>query len=64
MLKRLSYPLYWMEGLTGEKEDESKSDKTVSDKTMPDKTMFDKVPSLPNSADSHHSSVFSKVFSR
>ncbi|XP_019887775.1 nuclear receptor coactivator 7 isoform X5 [Ooceraea biroi] len=50
MLKRLSYPLSWMEGLTGEKEDESKS-------------ISDKVPSLPNSADSHHSSVFSKVFS-
>lgn len=51
MLKRLSYPLSWMEGLTGEKEDESKSG-------------TDKVSSLPNSADSHHSSVFSKVFSR
>ncbi|XP_014478021.1 PREDICTED: oxidation resistance protein 1 isoform X4 [Dinoponera quadriceps] len=51
MLKRLSYPLSWMEGLTGEKEDESKS-------------ISDKVSSLPNSADSHHSSVFSKVFSR
>ncbi|XP_076225987.1 TLD domain-containing protein mustard isoform X8 [Nomia melanderi] len=51
MLKRLSYPLSWMEGLTGEKEDENKSGS-------------DKVGSLPNSADSHHSSVFSKVFSR
>ncbi|XP_032676394.1 oxidation resistance protein 1 isoform X6 [Odontomachus brunneus] len=51
MLKRLSYPLSWMEGLTGEKEDESKS-------------ISDKVSSLPSSADSHHSSVFSKVFSR
>ncbi|XP_015440161.1 PREDICTED: oxidation resistance protein 1 isoform X5 [Dufourea novaeangliae] len=51
MLKRLSYPLSWMEGLTGEKEDENKSGS-------------DKVASLPNSADSHHSSVFSKVFSR
>ncbi|XP_076666757.1 TLD domain-containing protein mustard isoform X7 [Andrena cerasifolii] len=50
MLKRLSYPLSWMEGLTGEKEDENKSGS-------------DKVSSLPNSADSHHSSVFSKVFS-
>ncbi|XP_033337195.1 TLD domain-containing protein mustard isoform X5 [Megalopta genalis] len=50
MLKRLSYPLSWMEGLTGEKEDENKSGS-------------DKVASLPNSADSHHSSVFSKVFS-
>nr|XP_031825541.1 oxidation resistance protein 1 isoform X4 [Nomia melanderi] len=50
MLKRLSYPLSWMEGLTGEKEDENKSGS-------------DKVGSLPNSADSHHSSVFSKVFS-
>ncbi|XP_015113719.1 oxidation resistance protein 1 isoform X5 [Diachasma alloeum] len=51
MLKRLSYPLSWMEGLTGDKDDESK-------------TVLEKVPSLPNSADSHHSSVFSKVFSR
>ncbi|XP_017753690.1 PREDICTED: oxidation resistance protein 1 isoform X7 [Eufriesea mexicana] len=51
MLKRLSYPLSWMEGLTGEKEDENKSGS-------------DKISSLPNSADSHHSSVFSKVFSR
>lgn len=51
MLKRLSYPLSWMEGLTGEKEDENKSGS-------------DKVASLPNSADSHHASVFSKVFSR
>ncbi|XP_076638243.1 TLD domain-containing protein mustard isoform X3 [Colletes latitarsis] len=50
MLKRLSYPLSWMEGLTGEKEEENKSGS-------------DKVSSLPNSADSHHSSVFSKVFS-
>ncbi|XP_066600024.1 nuclear receptor coactivator 7 isoform X5 [Prorops nasuta] len=52
MLKRLSYPLSWMEGLTGEKDDESKS------------SLSDKMSSLPNSADSHHSSVFSKVFSR
>ncbi|XP_015171205.1 PREDICTED: oxidation resistance protein 1 isoform X5 [Polistes dominula] len=53
MLKRLSYPLSWvgMEGLTGDREDESKS-------------VSDRVSSLPNSADSHHSSVFSKVFSR
>ncbi|KAG7202612.1 hypothetical protein KM043_009798 [Ampulex compressa] len=51
MLKRLSYPLSWMEGLTGEKEDENKS-------------ASDKISSLPSSADSHHSSVFSKVFSR
>ncbi|XP_011313375.1 oxidation resistance protein 1 isoform X3 [Fopius arisanus] len=51
MLKRLSYPLSWMEGLTGDKDDEAKS-------------VPDKVASLPNSADSHHSSVFSKVFSR
>ncbi|XP_018045797.1 PREDICTED: oxidation resistance protein 1 isoform X5 [Atta colombica] len=51
MLKRLSYPLSWMEGLTGEKDDESS------------KSISDKMSSLPNSADSHHSSVFSKVFS-
>ncbi|XP_031345104.1 oxidation resistance protein 1-like isoform X6 [Photinus pyralis] len=44
MLKRLSYPLAWMETLTGEKEEEKSSQ--------------------PNSADSHHSSMFSKVFSR
>ncbi|XP_024947385.1 oxidation resistance protein 1 isoform X10 [Cephus cinctus] len=50
MLKRLSYPLSWMEGLTAEKEDESKP--------VPEKGS-----SLPNSADAHHSSVFSKVFS-
>lgn len=53
MLKRLSYPLSWvgMEGLTGDREEENKS-------------VSDRVSSLPNSADSHHSSVFSKVFSR
>lgn len=45
MLKRLSYPLSWMETLAGDKEDE-------------------KPPSHPQSADAHHSSVFSKVFSR
>ncbi|KAF5287958.1 hypothetical protein FQA39_LY15596 [Lamprigera yunnana] len=44
MLKRLSYPLAWMETFTSEKEEEK--------------------PSQPNSADSHHSSMFSKVFSR
>lgn len=44
MLKRLSYPLAWMETFTGEKEEEKTSQ--------------------PNSADSHHSSMFSKVFSR
>ncbi|XP_014298007.1 nuclear receptor coactivator 7 isoform X3 [Microplitis demolitor] len=53
MLKRLSYPLSWMEGLTGDSKDEDTS-----------KPASEKVPSLPNSADSHHSSVFSKVFSR
>lgn len=52
MLKRLSYPLSWMEGLTGESKDEDS------------KPPSDKMSSLPNSADSHHSSVFSKVFSR
>ncbi|XP_033227948.1 oxidation resistance protein 1 isoform X3 [Belonocnema kinseyi] len=49
MLKRLSYPLTWMEGLTGDKEEDRTSEK---------------ISSLPNSADSQHSSVFSKVFSR
>lgn len=48
MLKRLSYPLSWMEGsLVSESKDEK-----------------DPLPSLPTSADSQHSSVFSKVFSR
>ncbi|PSN39309.1 hypothetical protein C0J52_15577 [Blattella germanica] len=47
MLKRLSYPLAWMEGLTSEKEEK------------------EALSSVPNSADSqHHSSMFSKVFSR
>lgn len=50
MMKRLSYPLSLLEGFTTEKED--------------DKSLSDKVSSQPNSADSHHSSVFSKVFSR
>lgn len=45
MLKRLSYPLSWMETLGGEKEEE-------------------KPAPHPQSADSHHSSMFSKVFSR
>ncbi|EFA03143.2 hypothetical protein TcasGA2_TC013055 [Tribolium castaneum] len=45
MLKRLSYPLSWMETLAGDKEEE-------------------KPPNHPHSADVHHSSVFSKVFSR
>ncbi|XP_044011075.1 oxidation resistance protein 1-like isoform X19 [Aphidius gifuensis] len=49
MMKRLSYPLSLLEGFTTEKED--------------DKSLSDKVSSQPNSADSHHSSVFSKVFS-
>ncbi|XP_015835717.1 oxidation resistance protein 1 isoform X2 [Tribolium castaneum] len=44
MLKRLSYPLSWMETLAGDKEEE-------------------KPPNHPHSADVHHSSVFSKVFS-
>ncbi|XP_023727828.1 oxidation resistance protein 1 isoform X5 [Cryptotermes secundus] len=47
MLKRLSYPLAWVEGLTSEKDEK------------------EALSSVPNSADSqHHSSVFSKVFSR
>nr|XP_032519806.1 nuclear receptor coactivator 7 isoform X3 [Danaus plexippus plexippus] len=44
MLKRLSYPLSWVEGLTGEGQAGSQAD------------------SLPTSADSHNTSVFSKVF--
>lgn len=51
MLKRLSYPLSWMEGLTGENAAGSQQG-SQSD-------------SMPNSADSHNStSVFSKVFNR
>ncbi|CAG9575999.1 unnamed protein product [Danaus chrysippus] len=46
MLKRLSYPLSWVEGLTGEGPAGSQAD------------------SLPTSADSHNTSVFSKVFNR
>ena len=49
MLKRLSYPLSWVEGFTGDSSaasgDSSKSD------------------SAPNTSDSNQS-VFSKVFSR
>ncbi|XP_063223765.1 oxidation resistance protein 1 isoform X4 [Bacillus rossius redtenbacheri] len=45
MLKRLSYPLTWMEGLTGGDEK-------------------DGLPGLPGMEGTHHSSVFSKVFSR
>ncbi|XP_046604127.1 nuclear receptor coactivator 7 isoform X3 [Neodiprion virginianus] len=51
MLKRLSYPLSWMEGLTGEREEES------------GKSATDKVSSLPNSAEAPQSSVFSRVLS-
>ncbi|XP_016837980.1 oxidation resistance protein 1 isoform X4 [Nasonia vitripennis] len=57
MLKRLSYPLSWMEGLT---DGGSNRDSKDEDGKPPS----DKMSSLPNSADSHHSSVFSKVFSR
>lgn len=49
MLKRLSYPLAWMEGsFVNESKDSEK----------------DSLSSIPTSADSQHSSVFSKVFSR
>lgn len=47
MLKRLSYPLSWVEGFTGEA-------------TAP----VSQSDSLPTSADSHNTSVFSKVFNR
>lgn len=51
MLKRLSYPLTWMEGLAGD------SGGGSSGGSQGD--------SLPTSADSHNSgSVFSKVFNR
>ncbi|XP_022183710.1 oxidation resistance protein 1 isoform X4 [Myzus persicae] len=49
MLKRLSYPLSWMEGFTGDKDSEKEPS----------------VPSSAESSHlSHSSSVFSKVFSR
>lgn len=49
MLKRLSYPLAWMEGFTGDKDNEKEQS----------------VPSSAESSHlSHSSSVFSKVFSR
>ncbi|XP_045510554.1 oxidation resistance protein 1 isoform X5 [Colias croceus] len=50
MLKRLSYPLSWVEGLTGEGQATGQTSQSDS---------------LPTSADSQHStSVFSKVFNR
>ncbi|GLH04467.1 Nucleolar protein c7c, putative, partial [Gryllus bimaculatus] len=54
MLKRLSYPLAWMEGLTGEKDD---------------KDVLTGLPGhqsaeAPAAEGQHHGSVFSKVFSR
>ncbi|XP_050541418.1 oxidation resistance protein 1 isoform X4 [Daktulosphaira vitifoliae] len=50
MLKRLSYPLAWMEGFTGEKDTEKEASSVPS--------------SAESSHLSHSSSVFSKVFSR
>ncbi|XP_060810602.1 nuclear receptor coactivator 7 isoform X5 [Amyelois transitella] len=51
MFKRLSYPLSWVEGLTGE--------------GTPPNSQASQGDSLPTSADSHNStSVFSKVFNR
>lgn len=50
MLKRLSYPLSWVEGLTGENAPAGPASQGDS---------------LPTSADSHNStSMFSKVFNR
>lgn len=51
MLKRLSYPLSWVEGLTGEGGAAAAMHGSQAD-------------SLPTSADSQNSSVFSKVFNR
>ncbi|XP_065214765.1 nuclear receptor coactivator 7 isoform X8 [Planococcus citri] len=48
MLKRLSYPLAWMEGITGDKDDKESSLPSSAESSHP----------------SHSSSVFSKVFSR
>ncbi|XP_050433177.1 oxidation resistance protein 1 isoform X5 [Adelges cooleyi] len=50
MLKRLSYPLAWMEGFTGDKDSEKEGSSVPS--------------SAESSHLSHSSSVFSKVFSR
>lgn len=51
MLKRLSYPLSWVEGLTGE--------------GAPGGSQADSLPTSAASADSNNStSVFSKVFNR
>ncbi|XP_065214762.1 nuclear receptor coactivator 7 isoform X5 [Planococcus citri] len=47
MLKRLSYPLAWMEGITGDKDDKESSLPSSAESSHP----------------SHSSSVFSKVFS-
>lgn len=56
MLKRLSYPLSWVEGLTG--------DGTTGNQGSQG-SQASQGDSLPTSADSHNStSVFSKVFNR
>lgn len=55
MLKRLSYPLSWVEGLTGDGTGNQSSQGSQGSQG----------DSLPTSADSHNStSVFSKVFNR
>ena len=48
MLKRLSYPLTWMENITGDRDDKENSLPSSAESSHP----------------SHSSSVFSKVFSR
>ncbi|XP_018899280.1 oxidation resistance protein 1 isoform X6 [Bemisia tabaci] len=54
MLKRLSYPLSWMEGTFSGEKDEKESSLPSSAESS----------SHPSSSTSHSSSVFSKVFSR
>ncbi|XP_013166676.1 PREDICTED: oxidation resistance protein 1 isoform X6 [Papilio xuthus] len=56
MLKRLSYPLSWVEGLTGEGPTGAGGAGGAAPGSQAD--------SLPTSADSHNTSVFSKVFNR
>lgn len=59
MLKRLSYPLSWVEGLTGEGPTGA-GGATGAGGSAPGS----QADSLPTSADSHNTSVFSKVFNR
>ncbi|XP_014360407.2 oxidation resistance protein 1 isoform X7 [Papilio machaon] len=59
MLKRLSYPLSWVEGLTGEGPTGATGAGGAGGAAP-----GSHADSLPTSADSHNTSVFSKVFNR